>query len=60
MNSLNWRKASYSGGSSGSNCVEVASSAPVVLVRDTAARDGAALAFTASAWSAFTAGVRQN
>jgi len=60
MNSLNWRKASYSGGSSGSNCVEVASPAPVVLVRDTASRAGETLAFTASAWGAFTASVKQN
>jgi hypothetical protein len=60
MNSLNWRKASYSGGSSGSNCVEVASTAPAVLVRDTAERNGTALAFTVSAWRAFTASTRQD
>jgi Domain of unknown function (DUF397) len=60
MNSLNWRKTSYSGGSSGSNCVEVASTAPAVLVRDTTDRDGTALAFTAKAWHSFTASVKRN
>lgn len=60
MNSLNWRKASHSGGSSGSNCVEVASTTPAVLVRDTTDRNGATLAFTARTWHAFTASVKRN
>jgi len=47
-----WRKSSYSDGNGGA-CVEVASKAPVVLVRDTTNRDGGTLAFTASAWQAF-------
>ena len=49
----NWRKSSYSG-SNGGECVEVAS-ADVIMVRDTADRTGPTLAFTAAAWSAFTA-----
>lgn len=49
----NWRKASYSS-NGGANCVEVAS-ADGVLVRDTTNRTGGTLAFTASAWLAFTA-----
>jgi Domain of unknown function (DUF397) len=57
MNNLNWRKASYSGGSSGSDCVEVASVANVVLVRDTKDR-GIALSVPADAWSSFTASLK--
>jgi hypothetical protein len=52
-----WRKSSYSG-SSGGNCVETASGAGVILVRDTTDRDGGTLAFTAEAWGQFTATLR--
>ena len=48
----NWRKSSHSG-SNGGECVEVASAAGSVLVRDTTARSGPALVFTADAWRAF-------
>jgi Domain of unknown function (DUF397) len=51
-----WRKASYSNGSG--SCVETASGAGVVAVRDTTNRDGGALIFTASAWASFTASLR--
>jgi hypothetical protein len=44
-----WRKSSYSGGNGGS-CVETASAAGVVLVRDTTNRDGYTLSVSASAW----------
>jgi Domain of unknown function (DUF397) len=47
-----WRKASYSGNSG--NCVEVADTARVVLVRDTTNRNGVTLAVPAEAWQAFT------
>jgi hypothetical protein len=47
-----WRKASYSNGSG--QCVETASNAGTVAVRDTANRDGGTLTFTADAWQAFT------
>jgi hypothetical protein len=47
-----WRKASYSNGSG--QCVETASNAGTVAVRDTADRDGGTLKFTADAWQAFT------
>lgn len=53
---LNWRKASYSNGSG--NCVEVAQNAPVVLVRDTANRDGGMLSVPAEKWQAFVAGLK--
>ncbi|MFI2030869.1 DUF397 domain-containing protein [Streptomyces buecherae] len=53
-----WRKSSYSG-DNGGNCVEVAPGFPgVVPVRDSKDPDGPALAFDASAWAAFVAGVK--
>jgi aryl-alcohol dehydrogenase-like predicted oxidoreductase len=51
-----WRKSTYSDASGGS-CVEVAS-ANGVVVRDTTDRDGGTLAFSAAAWSEFTASVK--
>jgi hypothetical protein len=57
VDGLNWRKASYSG-SGGGNCVEVASSESVVLVRDTTDRDGSTLTFSLEAWGGFTASLR--
>jgi hypothetical protein len=53
---MDWRKSTYSG-ANGGQCVEVASGVSV-MVRDTADRDGAALAFTAGAWAAFVARLR--
>ncbi|MCL2586541.1 MAG: DUF397 domain-containing protein [Streptosporangiales bacterium] len=52
-----WRKSSYSGGSSNA-CVECGTGAGTVLVRDTANRDGAILTMTAAAWSRFAAAIR--
>jgi hypothetical protein len=53
-----WRKASYSG--NGSNCVEAGvAEAGRVLVRDTTDREGGALSFTAAAWHAFAAELKQ-
>ena len=46
-----WRKASYSNGSG--QCVETASGAGVVLVRDTTDRDGGTLAIEQGAWMSF-------
>ena len=51
-----WRKASYSNGSG--QCVETASSAGTVAVRDTTDPDGGTLTFTAEAWQAFTGSLR--
>jgi hypothetical protein len=56
MNEQAWRTSSYTG--SQGNCVEVADAARTILVRDTKDRDGGALAFTAVAWTAFTATLR--
>jgi Domain of unknown function (DUF397) len=53
-----WRKSSYSDGNGG-NCVETASHDGVILVRDTANRDGGTLEFSAEAWAAFAASLKQ-
>ena len=53
----NWRKSSFSG-NGGEACVETANDGGTILVRDTTDRDGATLAFTAGAWSRFTASLR--
>jgi hypothetical protein len=47
-----WRKSTYSNG--GEACVEMASDAGNVLVRDTTDRDGGTLEFGAAAWERFT------
>jgi hypothetical protein len=52
-----WRKSSYSNDNGGA-CVETASSAGVILVRDTTNRDAGTLAFTAETWANFTASLR--
>jgi hypothetical protein len=52
-----WRKSTHSGGNGG-NCVEVGGSAPVVLVRDTKDRAGAALMFGPDAWRRFAATIK--
>jgi hypothetical protein len=48
---MTWRKSTYSNG--GENCVETASGAGNVLVRDTTNRDGGTLSFDAAAWERF-------
>jgi hypothetical protein len=53
----NWRTSSYSSGDGG-QCVEVASG-DEIMVRDTTDRPGPMLTFTADAWRAFMASVRQ-
>ena len=55
---MNWRKSSYSGGNGGS-CVEVANT-DHVMVRDTTDRDAGTLAFTTTAWKAFTAQLKRS
>ena len=52
-----WRKSSYSGGGGG-DCVETASEAGTVMIRDTVNRDGGTLAFGAEAWEQFTGSLR--
>ena len=52
MSRIEWRKASYSN-SNGGACVEVATAAHAVAVRDSKDPDGPKLAFTAEAWDTF-------
>ena len=47
-----WRKSSYSGGSDGSACVEVAF-AQAVRVRDSKNTAGPELSFSVEAWQGF-------
>jgi hypothetical protein len=54
--SSEWRKSTYSGGSS-NNCVEVAT-AGSVLVRDTTDRDGCTLSVSVGAWAKFTSTIK--
>jgi hypothetical protein len=51
-----WRKSSRSNGSG--QCVETASNAATVAVRDTTDRDFGTLVFTAGAWQEFVAGLK--
>jgi hypothetical protein len=53
-----WRKSTYSG-SSGNDCVEVATSDNTVLVRDTTDRAGTVLAVRTDAWRGFAARLRR-
>ena len=54
---VGWRKSTYSDGNGG-DCVETASNAGMILVRDTSDRDGVTLAIPARAWRAFAAQLR--
>jgi len=54
---MDWRKSSFSGANGGA-CVETASDDSVVLVRDTADRDGVTLSLPVTAWQRFTASLR--
>lgn len=52
----NWRKSSHSG--QNGDCVEAASDAGLVLVRDTKRRDGPVLEVPAGAWREFAAALK--
>ncbi|GHJ09519.1 hypothetical protein TPA0907_38860 [Micromonospora humidisoli] len=52
-----WRTSTKSGSSG--NCVEVATPALVVMVRDSKNRQGPVLWFSPSAWSTFIATVKR-
>jgi hypothetical protein len=56
---LSWRKSSRSG-NNGGDCVEVADTARVILVRDTKDRDGAVIAFSAGSWQKFAATIKND
>ncbi|KPI05527.1 protein of unknown function DUF397 [Actinobacteria bacterium OK074] len=49
-----WRKSTYSGGSGGESCLEVADGVPnIVPVRDSKVPDGNVLLITPAAWTQF-------
>ncbi|MFC8584656.1 DUF397 domain-containing protein [Streptomyces sp. NPDC057217] len=50
---LAWFKSSYSSGSEGDSCVEVAAAPGAVRVRDSKCVDGPQLALTPGAWAGF-------
>ncbi|MFH9734619.1 DUF397 domain-containing protein [Streptomyces sp. NPDC017260] len=50
---LAWFKSSYSSGTNGESCVEIATSPGTVHVRDSKSTDGPRLALTLGAWSNF-------
>jgi hypothetical protein len=53
---LNWRKSKAS--ADHPNCVEIASTGHLVLVRDSSNRSGLLLTFTSAQWSAFVVRIR--
>jgi hypothetical protein len=59
METMNWRKSTYSSGNGG-ECVEVADHANRVLVRDTEDRQGPTLAFSPAAWRRFAEQVKRS
>ncbi|MGW4343636.1 DUF397 domain-containing protein [Streptomyces sp. NPDC004690] len=50
---LAWFKSSYSGGTDGESCVELALTPGTVHVRDSKTTDGPRLALTPAAWADF-------
>lgn len=60
LSATSWRKSSYSGNEDGHACVEVATdnTAGLVGVRDSKDPRGPVLAFRATAWASFVAGVK--
>ena len=56
QSTLDWRKSSAS--ADGPTCVEIASTGPSVLVRDSSQRSGSLLAFAPTQWTAFLERIR--
>lgn len=52
---LHWFKSSYSDGGGGGNCVEVATCADAVHLRDSKVQDGPTFTVEPSSWNAFVA-----
>ncbi|WP_217164580.1 DUF397 domain-containing protein [Streptomyces sp. AC512_CC834] len=51
MQTLDWQKSTYSG--DGSNCVDIATTAAAILVRDSKTLTGSRLAFPRTVWAEF-------
>ncbi|MFF8290873.1 DUF397 domain-containing protein [Streptomyces sp. NPDC016309] len=59
IDTLEWRKSSYSGGD-GADCLEVADGHPdMIPVRDSKSPTGPVLVFRAAAWSSFVADLKR-
>ncbi|WP_330459638.1 DUF397 domain-containing protein [Streptomyces sp. NBC_00820] len=54
---LAWFKSSYSSGTDGNSCVEIAPTPSTVHVRDSKHAEGPRLALAPEAWAGFVAGV---
>ncbi|MEJ8643011.1 DUF397 domain-containing protein [Streptomyces sp. MS1.HAVA.3] len=54
---LHWFKSSYSSGSEGDSCVEVAHTPATIHVRDSKVLHGPDITFTPEAWAGFVAQV---
>lgn len=59
LTSLTWRTSSYSG-SNGGNCIQIATTATAVAVRDSKDPHGPVLAFGPRDWQRFTSQVKAN
>ncbi|MGW4491142.1 DUF397 domain-containing protein [Streptomyces sp. NPDC004376] len=55
---LAWFKSSYSGGTDGNSCVEIAVTPDTIHVRDSKHETGPRLALTQDTWTAFVTAVR--
>ncbi|MGW4286557.1 DUF397 domain-containing protein [Streptomyces sp. NPDC004673] len=55
---LQWFKSSYSDGTEGDSCVEIATAPGTIHVRDSKHTAGPQLALTQNTWTAFVTGVR--
>ncbi|MGW4491141.1 DUF397 domain-containing protein [Streptomyces sp. NPDC004376] len=55
---LAWFKSSYSSGTDGNSCVEIAVTPRVIHIRDSKHRTGPQLALTQDTWTAFVSDVR--
>ncbi|MGW0835309.1 DUF397 domain-containing protein [Streptomyces prunicolor] len=53
MPELTWFKSSYSGGTQGDSCVEIALAPRTVRIRDSKTTEGPRLAITPAAWTDF-------
>ncbi|MBT2456683.1 DUF397 domain-containing protein [Streptomyces sp. ISL-86] len=60
MPELDWFKSSYSDGSEGDSCVEVATTLRTVHIRDSKDLQGPLLAFTPHAWAGFVSSASGN
>ncbi|MFF8569854.1 DUF397 domain-containing protein [Streptomyces sp. NPDC015408] len=57
---LAWFKSSYSSGTDGNSCVEIAKTPGTIHVRDSKHTDGPRLTLTPDAWSTFLPYASQN